>query len=193
MSISRVQAVDKSNYDSSFSLRNKILRLLWTVVYYLLFRWCWPRLLNRWRVFILKCFGARVEWNSMVYSSARIWAPWNLEMGEHATLGPNVDCYNQGKISIGDHTTISQKTYLCASSHNISDPTFRLVLCPIEIGTEVWVAADAFVGPGVKIGDGAVVAARSAVFDDIEHWTVVKGNPAKVVKKRKVENNKPLR
>ena len=108
-------------------------------------------------------------------------------MGEYATLGPQVDCYNQGKITIGANTTISQKAYLCASSHDISDPKINLILCPIEIADQVWVAADAFIGPNVKIGQGAVVGARSAVFKDVEPWTVVGGNPAKLLKKRELK------
>ncbi|WP_372776565.1 putative colanic acid biosynthesis acetyltransferase [Mangrovibacterium sp.] len=124
---------------------------------------------------------------SHVYASVKIWAPWNLELGDYATLGPQVDCYNQGKITIGANTTISQKAYLCASSHDISDSKINLILCPIEIADQVWVAADAFIGPNVKIGQGAVVGARSAVFKDVEPWTVVGGNPAKFIKKRELK------
>lgn len=176
--------VDKSKYDSSFSLMNKLLRGLWNVCYYLLFRPFISRVFKKWRVFVLKCFGAKVEWTSNIYSSVKIWAPWNLEMGKFATLGPLVDCYNQGRIKIGDHSTISQKSYLCASSHDISDPKHALILKPIEIKEECWIAADSFIGPGVTIGRGSVIAARSAVFSNVTEWTVVGGNPAKLLKER---------
>lgn len=120
----------------------------------------------------------------MVYASVKIWAPWNLEMGAYACLGPQVDCYNQGKITIRANTTVSQKCYLCASSHDISDPLNKLLVKPIEIEDQAWVAADAFVGPGVHIGQGAVVGARSAVFRNVEPWTIVGGNPAVFIKPR---------
>lgn len=180
--------VDLSKFDDRFSIRNKIGRLFWNIVRMFLFRPFILNSFNKWRVFILKCFGANIEWTSTVYASAKIWAPWNLEMGSYATLGPQVDCYNQGKIIIKAHTTVSQKSYLCSSSHDISDPKFKLVLKPITIEQEAWIAADAFIGPGVTVGKGAVIAARSSVFEDVEPWSVMRGNPAVFVKKRIIAN-----
>jgi putative colanic acid biosynthesis acetyltransferase WcaF len=149
-----------------------------------LFRPFASRLFKKWRVCILKCFGAKIEWSSHVYASAKIWAPWNLEMGTNATLGPYVDCYNQGKISIGANTVISQKTYLCASSHDYTQKDFPLVLKPIQIGNSVWVATDVFVGPGVIIGNNAIIAARAVVIKEVEENMIVGGNPAKNIKSR---------
>ena len=108
-----------------------------------------------------------------------------MKLGSFSTLGPCVDCYNQGFIEIGNHTVISQKSYLCASSHDYQKKDFPLILKPIKIGSQVWVAADAFVGPGVIIEDQVIVAARSAVFNNIEANTVVRGNPAQVLKRLK--------
>lgn len=99
-------------------------------------------------------------------------------------MGPKVDCYNQGKIRIGNNTVISQKTYLCASTHDFTISNFPLVVKFIEIKDQVWIAANAFVAPGVTIGEGAVIGARSAVFKDVNTWEVVGGNPAVFIKKR---------
>ena len=55
------------------------------------------------------------------------------------------------------------------------------------IENRAWVAADAFVCMGITIGEGAVVGARAAVFKNVEPWTVVGGNPAKVIKKREIK------
>lgn len=177
--------MDLSTYSHSFSLKNKISRLTWNVVHFFLFRPFASRLFKKWRVLVLKCFGAKIEWSSHIYASAKIWAPWNLEMGGNSTLGPNVDCYNQGKISIGANTIISQKTHLCASSHDYTKKDFPLVLKPIQIGTGVWVATEAYVGPGVIVGNNAVIAARSVVVKEVEENTIVGGNPAKLIKSRK--------
>ncbi len=176
--------VDLSKYDSSFSLSNKMGRLIWNSFYWLLFRPFISGFFRGWRNRMLRLFGARIESTANVYASVKIWAPWNLEMGAYSTLGPKVDCYNQGNISIGENTTISQKSYLCASSHDISDKRHRLILKPIKIEDQVWIAADAFIGPGVTVGQGAVVGARAAVFKDVEAWTVVGGNPAQFLKNR---------
>lgn len=178
--------IDLSEYQSNFTLTNKIKRLVWNICYWFIFRPFNLGLFRYWRVLVLKMFGAEIEFTTNIYSSAKIWAPWNLKMGAYATLGPKVDCYNQGKITIGNNSTISQKTYLCASSHDISDVKNNLILKPIVIEDQVWVAADAFIGPGVKIEQGAVVGARSAVFKSVEAWEVVSGNPAKFIKKREL-------
>jgi putative colanic acid biosynthesis acetyltransferase WcaF len=179
--------LDLSTYNHSFSLKNKIARLVWNVVCLILFRPFATRLFKKWRVLVLKSFGAKIEWSSHIYASVKIWAPWNLEMGANATFGPKVDCYNQGKISIGANTIISQKTHLCASSHDYTNKNFPLIVKPITIKKGVWVAAEAFVGPGVTIGDNAVIAARAVVVKDVDENTIVGGNPAKIIKSRSFE------
>ena len=180
--------IDLSNYKSAFTFNNKAKRVIWNICYLFLFRPFFLNFFNKWRIGLLKIFGAKVSWSTVIYASVKIWAPWNLKMGEYSCLGPKVDCYNQGFITIGANTTISQKSYLCASSHDITDKFHTLILKPITIEDQVWVAADSFVGPGVKIGQGAVVGARSAVFSIVEPWTVVGGNPAKFIKKRIITN-----
>lgn len=131
---------------------------------------------------MLKCFGAKLEWSSHIYASVKIWAPWNLEIGANSSLGPKVDCYNQGRISIGANTVISQKVYLCASTHDYTKKDFPLILKPITIGNGVWVAADAFIAPGVSIENDAVIAARAVVIKNVEKNTIVGGNPAQFIK-----------
>ncbi|NWL02616.1 putative colanic acid biosynthesis acetyltransferase [Flavobacterium collinsii] len=179
--------LDLSTYNHSFSLKNKISRLIWNCVSIILFRPFVSRLFKKWRVFVLKCFGAKIEWSTHIYASVKIWAPWNLQMGANSSLGPNVDCYNQGNITIGANTVISQKTYLCASSHDYTKTDFPLILKPITIGNGVWVAADAFIGPGVSIEDNAIIAARSVVNKKVEKNAVMGGNPATLIKLRTVE------
>ena len=175
--------LDLSTYNHSFSLKNKISRFVWSLVYLILFRPFASRVFKKWRVLVLKCFGAKIEWSSHIYASVKIWAPWHLQIGENSSLGPKVDCYNQGKISIGNNTVISQKVYLCASTHDYTKKDFPLILKPISIGNSVWIAADAFIGPGVSIGKNAVIAARAVITKNVEENTVVGGNPAIIIKK----------
>ncbi|MDO3693626.1 putative colanic acid biosynthesis acetyltransferase [Wenyingzhuangia sp. chi5] len=179
--------VNNTTTRHKFSFKNKIKRALWGVVYIFLFKPFKLRVFKKWRVFILRLFGAQISWNAMVNSSVKIWAPWNLKMGAYSCLGPKVDCYNQGMIKIGSDVTISQKTYLCASSHDFTSLNHELFLAPIIIEDKVWVAADAFIGPGVTIKQGSVIGARSAVFKNVEEWTVIGGNPAKFIKKRELK------
>ena len=123
-----------------------------------------------------------------IYSSAKIYYPANLEMDAYSCLASDVDCYNVAKIHIGANSTISQGAYLCTASRDITNPYNPLITAPIVVGDQAWVAADAFVGMGVTIGEGAVVGARTAVFKDVEPWTVVGGHPVKFIKNRKTYN-----
>lgn len=178
--------IDLSQYENKLSRGNKLARLVWNIAYWLLLRPFPSSLFMPWRRLILRLFGARIGKGTQVYCTAKIWAPWNLEMGDYSCLASNVDCYNVDKISIGSNTTVSQKSYLCTASHDISNPKNPLITAPITIADQAWIAADAFVGMGVTIGQGAVVGARSAVFKNVEPWSVVGGNPAKFIKERTI-------
>jgi len=168
------------------SLGNKLARTLWQLVWLILYRPS-PRLLHPWRCFLLRLFGAKLGKGVHPYPSARVWAPWNLEMGDHACLSEGVDCYSVARIRIGAHSTVSQYSFLCTASHDHSQAAMPLVAAPITIGERVWITADVFVGPGVCIGDGAVVTARSSVFSDLPPWMVARGNPAVPVKPRRFD------
>ena len=173
-----------SKYVNRLSKKNQFLRLLWSIVWSICAR-PFPRSNgNLWKIFLLKLFGAKISDTAVIYSTARIYAPWNLEMGDYSCLAPDVDCYNVDKVIIGAHSTISQKSYLCTASHDITKSTNPLVTAPIIIKDQVWVGAAVFIGMGVTIHKGAVVGARANVFKNVDSWTVVVGNPAKFIKKR---------
>ena len=110
-------------------------------------------------------------------------------MGDHAWVGEGIDCYFPKLI--GANTTVSQYSFLCSASHDYTRADMPLVTAPITIGERVWITADVFVGPGVTIGDGAVVTARSSVFADIPPWVAARGNPAVPVKARVLQGEQP--
>jgi putative colanic acid biosynthesis acetyltransferase WcaF len=168
---------------ASFSLGNRLHRLAWNLSWLLLARFT-PPPLHAWRRLVLRCFGARLGRGVRVHGSARIWLPANLDLQDQVLIGPGARIYNQGRIVIGTCSVISQRAHLCASSHDISDPDFQLVLRPIVIGDRCWVAAEAFVGPGVTVGDGAIIGARAALFEDAQAGGVYSGNPARLIKSR---------
>lgn len=170
----------------SLSLGNKIARSAWQIVWLFLYRPT-PRILHPWRCLLLRIFGAKLGKAVHPYPSSRIWAPWNLEMDDHACLSEGVDCYCVDKIRIGAHSTISQYSFLCTASHDYTQASMPLVTAPITIGEGVWITADVFVGPGVSIGDGAVVTSRSSVFNDLPSWQIASGNPAVAYKHRQYD------
>jgi len=180
-----VHAHDPSQlrFRDTVARRTRVGRLVWTLVWKVLFRPS-PVFTPGWRRMLLRLFGARISPSANIYSSARIWAPWNLTMEDHSCLARDVDCYSAAPIVIGSRATVSQYAFLCTASHDISDPGFPMIQSPITIGAGAWICARAFIGPGVVVGPGAVVAACAVVVKAVEPWTVVGGNPARVIKTR---------
>ena len=150
-----------------------------------------PPPLHGWRRLVLRAFGAQVGRGARVHGSAAVWLPANLTLGDNALIGPGVRLYNQGQISIGARSVISQRAHICASTHDVRDPLFQLVLRPVQIGAQCWVAAEAFVGPGVTMGDRAVLGARAALFGNATADGIYAGNPAVFVKERQLRLSAP--
>jgi len=169
----------------SFSLQNRLRRAVWGIVWLVLFRTS-PRPLHVWRGFLLRLFGAKLGLHVNVYPNVKIWAPWALSIGDYVGVADGVALYNMAPIVIGNHCVISQGAHLCAGSHDIDSANFQLIANPIRLESYVWVCAEVFVGPGVKIADGCVLGARAVVVKSIpDPWTVWAGNPAVMKRLRK--------
>lgn len=174
-------------YPGKVSLQTKVRRVFWNAFALFFFRPFITPLFRRWRIAVLKMFGAEIEWDAQVYASAKVWAPWLLKMGHRACIEPCVICYNQDRVEIEDDAVVSQYAYLCTASHdvnmmNTSDKS--LVTAPILIRKKAWVGSRAYVGLGVCIGECAVVGATASVYKSVDDYAIVGGNPAKVLKKR---------
>ncbi|MFC7703157.1 acetyltransferase [Plastorhodobacter daqingensis] len=167
----------------TFTLRHRLSRALFQLVWMLCARWT-PPPAWRWRRLILRAFGAEMAPDAVVYASARIWLPRNLSMGAKSVIGPRCTIYCMDRIEIGRRAVISQGAHLCSGSHDVDDPGFALVTQPIRIGDHAWICAEAFVGPGVIVGKGAVLGARGVAFRDLPDWTVHAGNPARQLRRR---------
>ena len=172
---------------ATFPLSHRLYRLVWNLTWALLASWT-PPPLRGWRRFLLQLFGARIASSAGVYGSARIWYPPNLEVGENAYIGPGANIYCMGPTRIGAYALISQGAHLCGGTHDITDPHFQLIARPIVIGARAWIAAEAFVGPGVTVGEGAVLGARSVAMRDLDPWTVYSGAPATALKPRRLRD-----
>lgn len=173
------------------SLSTKIGRTLWNVTSAILFRPFITGVFRLWRIALLKLFGAQIAWDANVYASVKIWAPWKLCMGHRACLGPEVICYNQDLITLEDDAIVSQYSYLCTASHDTEKQNTAigsLVVAPITLKQRSWVGSRAFIGLGVTIGEDAIAGATASVYKDVEPKTIVGGNPAKILKRRTLNN-----
>lgn len=179
--------LDIKHYENTLSRKHQVIRLIWGIVWPL-GTWFLPRSMGMpWKRTLLRMFGAHIASTANVRSTTKVYYPANLWMDEYSSLDEKVNCYNVAPIHVGAQSTVSQGAFLCTASHDITNAKNPLVTRPIIIEPQAWVAADAFVGMGVTIGEGSVVGARAAVFKDVEPWTVVGGNPAKYIKKREIK------
>ena len=169
----------------SFSLRNRLGRIVWGLTSFLLFRFS-PKPLHAWRSFLLRCFGAKVGSGVHVYPGVKIWAPWNLELEDECGIASGATLYCQGKITVGRQAVISQGAYLVTGTHDYTKAGFPLITTPIHVGDQAWIAAEAFVHPGVTIGEGCVIGARSVVTKNMPDWMVCAGHPCTPIKIRTI-------
>jgi len=178
------------HYHDRIPVRDRLARLMWGLVWLLLFRTspqpCWG-----WRRTLLRAFGANVQVDARIYPSARVAAPWKLVVGARSCIGPHVECYNVAPITIEDDVTVSQYAYLCTASHDIHSPGRELVAHPITLRRGAWVFAHAMIGPGVTVETGGVVGASAMVTKLVPAYCVVAGNPAQQVSERRFRGAKP--
>lgn len=175
------------DYPPPFSTKIKIKKKMWELTRALTISWVPKGVFKGLTMSIYRIFGAQVHKTSYIHPSARIYMPWNLMMGPYSVIASGANVLNAAPFTMGQNCVVSERAYICCASHNIRSNAHEQIHAPIVMGDRSWVAAEAFVGMGVAIGEGAVVGARAAVFKDVEPWTVVGGNPAKFIKKRVIE------
>jgi len=159
--------------------REQAGRMLWALAAPL-FRYS-PRPLWGWRRALLRIFGAQVGRDVHVYPTARISIPWNLVLNDGCAVGDHTIFYALGPITVGPRATVSQYAHLCAGSHDWRDPAMPLTKPPITIGADAWVCAEVFVGPGVTVGEAAILGAGSVVVKDCPPRAILAGNPARQI------------
>jgi len=166
-----------------FRGKSKLYVQLWWIVQATLIGLS-PQVFYGWRRFWLRRFGAQIGKKALIRPSVKITYPWKVSIGDFSWIGDDVVLYSLGEIEIGSNTVISQKSYLCTGSHDYTKQTFDIFAKKVKVGNSCWLATDVFVAPGITISDGAIVGARSSVFNDVDANTINVGSPSKMIKKR---------
>jgi putative colanic acid biosynthesis acetyltransferase WcaF len=178
-----VQDLKRFRLPPDFRGRSGFAVQLWWLVQATLFRWS-PQVLYGFRRWLLRRFGARIGQGVIIRPSVTIPYPWKVQIGDHSWIGDDAVLYSFAEISIGKNVVISQKSYLCAGTHDYRSASFEIQAFPITIEDEAWLAADVFVAPGITVGRGAVVGSRSSVFTDLPEMMICVGSPARPVRAR---------
>lgn len=171
---------------SPYTLAEKIKRVLWNYAGQILMKCTF----HNWygvRNTLLRAFGASIGKKVRIRPSVTVEQPWNLTIGNNSSVGDHVILYCLGKVTIGSNVSISQYAHLCAGTHDYNAPDMPLLRPPIVLKDNVWIAADAFVGPNVTVGEGSVLGARSSIYKSIPGGGVYAGNPARLVKQRELD------
>lgn len=168
----------------AFSAGNRLRRLIWNICWLLFYRTS-PRPFHAWRSMILRLFGATLGPKCHFYPASKIWAPWNLVCDYSVAVADAAEIYNPAPMHFGSHAIISQGAYVCGATHDFDDPAFPLLAFAMTIGPYAWICARASVGPGVNVGEGAVLGLGSVATRNLEPWTVYAGLPAIRIKDRK--------
>jgi len=139
---------------------------------------------SRLRAAVLRLFGAKIGRGVTIKAGVRVKFPWRLQVGDHCWIGEDAWLDNLAEIRIGNHCCISQGAYLCTGSHDWRKVDFGLIVKPITLEDEVWLAARSVVGPGVVCGRGAVLSLGSVATRNLQAGQVHQGIPAMPLKPR---------
>ena len=115
--------------------------------------------------------------------------PQRIFIGNNVFINRNVNIVARDKIVIGDNVMIGPNTVINSGSHRFDEKDKLIrdqghIKAPIIISNNVFIGGNVFILPGVTIGEGAVIGAGSIVTKDVDAFTVVAGNPAKVIRSR---------
>lgn len=180
----QIQELKIFKLPKNFRGRNAVVVQSWWFIQFIFFKNS-PQFLYGFRRFLLRLFGAKIGRKVVIRPSARITYPWKLTIGDYAWIGDEVVLYSLGEIEIGANTVISQRSYICTGSHNYLKLDFPIFTKKVTIEEECWLATDVYIAPGVTIGKGTVVGARSSVYKDLPENKICMGSPAKIIRARK--------
>lgn len=179
----KYQSLDLYETPKDFRGKSKFIVQIWWIAQTIFFNYS-PQVLYGWRRFLLRLFGAKIGKKVIIRPSVKITYPWKLEIGDYSWIGDNVELYTLGKILIGKNVVVSQKSYLCTGYHDYQKIKFPIYSDKIEIEDECWLATDVYISPGVRIGKGTVIGARSSVFKNIPGGKICVGSPVKIINER---------
>ncbi|HEY4326574.1 MAG TPA: WcaF family extracellular polysaccharide biosynthesis acetyltransferase [Mucilaginibacter sp.] len=165
---------------------NKLKVFIWFFINYYILNgsFPWP---YRFKVFLLRLFGAKIGSGLIIKTKVRIKNPWRLVIGDHCWLGESVWIDNLENVSIGNNVSISQGAMLLTGNHDYTKSSFPYRLGRIEIEDGVWIGAKSVVCPGVICRSHSILTVSSVATKELSSWSIYSGNPAVFVRNRELK------
>lgn len=185
----KYQDLSSFRVPDTFRGKSKVTTQLWWMIQATLFRWS-PQFMFGWRVFLLRLFGAQIGTGVKIRSSVQVTYPWKVKIGDHVWIGDECVLYSLNNITIGSHVAVAHKVYFNTGGHHYDKLTFDIFGKPVVIEDECWITNDVYIAPGVTIGTGTIIAARSSVLKSLPAGKVCAGTPAKPIKDRPLSSAK---
>ena len=139
------------------------------------------------KVFLLRCFGAKIGKAVVIKPRVHIKHPWHLTIKDYAWIGEGVWIDNLTYVLIGSNVCISQGAYLCTGNHDFKKNSFDLITRGIVLEDGVWIGAFSKVGPGVHAGEHSILTLGSTLTHSMDANGIYQGNPAKFKSKREIQ------
>lgn len=182
------QDLQKFIVPKNFRGKSKVIVQLWWIVENTFFAMS-PQFFYAWRRFLLRLFGAKIGKGVLIRSSAKFTYPWKITIGKNSWIGEETILYSLGEIFIGENVAIAHGVYFNTGLHDYTTKEFKIASKNIIIEDECWITNDVYIAPGVSIGRGCVIGARSSVYKNMPEGFICYGNPANPIKKRIEEDN----
>ncbi len=183
MNETRLDTFENSWYNPG---AGKLKRLIWFIINAAFFNSSFLPLSSI-KVTLLKAFGAQVGKGCVIKPKVNIKYPWKLVIGNYCWIGENVWIDNLASVKLGSNVCISQGAMLLCGNHNFKKPTFDLMVGEITLFDGVWIGAQSIVCPNVKANSHSILSVGSVATKDLEAYAIYQGNPAKLIRKRKLE------
>ncbi|CAA6696213.1 MULTISPECIES: acyltransferase [unclassified Lentimonas] len=132
----------------------------------------------------LRMFGIGLAKGAVIHRRVKFFSYGNITLGENSTVNPGCYLDNRNRITIGKNVSIAHDARIYTLGHDIDSEDFELKGAEVHVHDYVCIFANAMIMPGVTLGEGAVVYPGSIVTKSVAPYTVVGGNPARVLRER---------
>ena len=123
--------------------------------------------------------------NVVVYSGAILRKPSYISIGKSTVVGDRCELDGRGGLTIGSDCNLSSEVHIWTAQHDPQSSDFEFVKKPVRIGDHCWITSNTVILPGVKVGDGVILAAGAVLAKDAEPYGIYAGVPAKKIGERK--------